>query len=383
MSGLTDKFDLLNKLPFPPAGKTGWPWDEQTNSEIYSGLNYFPKISIVTPSFNQGRFLEQTIRSILLQNYPNLEYIIIDGGSSDETVDIIRRYEQWIHYWVSEKDKGQTHAINKGLRRGSGEIFHWINSDDFYYKDCFKNLAENFRSPEVYVVAGNYRFFHDNGENKERIVKFNLEDSLEETIAHSAINQPSTFFRLDKFKALGDLDERLEYVMDQEIWKRFLFKYGQKNIKIIDKNLNNFRYHKESKTFRGHFIKEYFTIFYSIARKAGMEKHCRLIEKIYGEAIDKNFDLKYKFASEDLALVKKTINSFIFLKARNAFGEKNFELLRVCFNTLEWHWLNEHQKRILMKLKIKSRIIRYKLTPILNIFSKTFKETESQPESSS
>lgn len=381
MISKTGKIGLLNKLPACPKDKSGWPWTEETNPEIYNDLYYIPKISIVTPSFNQGQYIEQTIRSILLQNYPNLEYIIIDGESSDNTLDIIRQYEQWINHWGSEKDRGQTHAVNKGIRRCSGEIFHWINSDDFYYKDCFKNLAENFQSSEVYVVAGNYRFFHDNGANKERIVNFKLEDSLEETIAYSAINQPSTFFRLDKLKDLGDLDERLEYVMDQDIWKRYLFKYGLTNIKIVNKNLTHFRYHRESKTFRGHFTKEYFTIFYSIAEKAGMIKHCRLIEKIYEEEIDKNFNSKYEFTPDDLILVKKAINSFIFHEARNAFAAKNFELLKLCFYTLEWQWLNEHQKRILLKLKIKSKIIQYKLTPVLKLLSKTFKEAQSQPES--
>ena len=91
----------------------------------------YPKISIVTPSFNQGKYIEQTIQSVLTQNYPNLEYIIIDGGSTDKTVDIIKKYEQQLSYWVTEPDKGQTDAINKGFAKCTGEIFNWINSDDF------------------------------------------------------------------------------------------------------------------------------------------------------------------------------------------------------------------------------------------------------------
>jgi len=99
-----------------------------------------PKLSIVTPSFNQGRFLEETILSVLNQEYPNLEYLIIDGGSTDETVDVIRRYEDRINFWVSEKDRGQVHAINKGIEKTTGDIFGFINSDDVYLPGTFDTV---------------------------------------------------------------------------------------------------------------------------------------------------------------------------------------------------------------------------------------------------
>src|SRR5215468_10026487 len=105
-----------------------------------------PKLSIVTPSFNQGRFLEETIRSVLTQNYPNLEYIIIDGGSTDETVDVIRKYQDKVNYWVSEKDRGQVDAINKGIEKCTGDIFGFINSDDVYLPGTFSAVIEHFQA---------------------------------------------------------------------------------------------------------------------------------------------------------------------------------------------------------------------------------------------
>src|SRR5262245_16909311 len=133
----------LAELPPPPVGKIGWPWTIETlklPSVSSDGLPW-PSISIVTPSYNQGQFIEETIRSVLLQGYPNLEYIIIDGGSKDQTVDIIHKYEPWLTYWVSRKDRGQAHAINDGLRRASGTIFNWINSDDVLAPNALATIA--------------------------------------------------------------------------------------------------------------------------------------------------------------------------------------------------------------------------------------------------
>ena len=134
---------MLNHLPPPPPGKTGWPWTEESDPlpPLQPDNNPWPRISIVTPSFNQGQFIEETIRSILLQNYPNLEYIIIDGGSTDNSLEIIRKYESWITYWVSEPDNGQSQAINKGFKKCTGDLVNWICSDDLLCKNALYNMA--------------------------------------------------------------------------------------------------------------------------------------------------------------------------------------------------------------------------------------------------
>ena len=135
----------LFKLPAAPAGKTGWPWTVETSqlADTMPDGRPWPRISVVTPSFNQGQFIEEAIRSVLLQGYPNLEYIIVDGGSTDALIDIIRRYTPWISSWFSERDDGQSDAINKGLGVATGEIVSWLNSDDLVTPDAFQNRRQH------------------------------------------------------------------------------------------------------------------------------------------------------------------------------------------------------------------------------------------------
>jgi len=360
---------LLSILPDPPEGKKGWPWTEETDLKIYKGFSSIPMISIVTPSFNQGMYIEQTIRSVLLQNYPGLEYIIIDGGSTDNTVEIIKKYERWLKFWVSEKDRGQTSAINKGLLKCGGEIFNWLNSDDYYSRGCFKYLAENFQDKNTDIVAGKYRFFFEN-ENKDKIIELKLRSTIEESIALVAVNQPSTFFRLSVLRSLGELDENLNYLMDQDIWKKYLFKYGQEKIKIIDNVLVSFRYHHDSKTSQFNFINEYFGIYYSIAGIAGMQRHQEVLKIIYGEEIVSGYNFKFNFSKEKIKLAKKVINSLFLFNARTAYTGKNISQLKLWLSVIENKWLNEKQKNDLLILKVKTNLIKFKLGPVIDMINK-------------
>ena len=208
----------------------------------------WPKISIVTPSYNQGKYIEQTILSVINQNYPNLEYIIIDGGSTDETVDIIKKYEQHITYWVSEKDNGQSHAINKGIEKCTGELFNWLNSDDWYEPDTLLKIANEFMNDtSLEFVSGFENHVYENGET----IIYNgtyLNKTIEQTIETCEVAQPSTFFKLDSIKTIGGVSNDLHYVMDGHIWIRLLLIKGFNHFKKIDKTLVNFRYHESSKS---------------------------------------------------------------------------------------------------------------------------------------
>ena len=151
----------LSELPTPPRGKRGWPLTEETPQlpDTMPDGQPWPGVSIVTPSYNQGRFIEETIRSVLLQGYPDLEYIIIDNSSVDNSVEIIRKYEKWLTYWVSEPDKAQSQAINKGFEKATSEIYAWLNSDDYLLKDALKNVAHAYRaSPKAGAWRGGSLF---------------------------------------------------------------------------------------------------------------------------------------------------------------------------------------------------------------------------------
>ena len=210
----------------------------------------YPKISIVTPSFNQGRYIEQTILSVIDQNYPNLEYIIIDGGSTDNTVEIIKKYEKHLSYWVSEPDKGQTDAINKGFAKCTGDIFNWINSDDYYEPGVLLRLGELFISnPSTEVICGNEWYFHDS----DPLVKVlhtgsTIRKSIYETIREGIIVQPATFFKIACIKDFFPLDNSLRYLMDRQLWWNYLLQYGQQNIMQTDIVFTNFRLHAASKS---------------------------------------------------------------------------------------------------------------------------------------
>jgi glycosyltransferase involved in cell wall biosynthesis len=240
----------LNELPSPPPDKTGWPWTEQSPvlPERMPDGSEWPKISIVTPSFNQGQFIEETIRSVLLQNYPNLEYIIMDGGSTDESVEIIKKYAPWLTYWVSEKDEGQSDAINKGFSMANGDILAWLNSDDFFVEQTFKNVSLNLGLDAPNWLIGECYFFNADSNRRTLVAPANIitPESLLQWYAGNGFSQPSTFWNRMIFEKSGALDKSLSYVMDIDLWYRL----SKISVPIvINKVLSSYRIHDLAKTF--------------------------------------------------------------------------------------------------------------------------------------
>lgn len=206
-----------------------WVWREEKIKmpTLMSDGNPWPKVSVITPSYNQGKYIEETIRSVTMQGYPNLEYIIIDGGSGDDTLAIIKKYSQEITYWVSEKDNGQTHALNKGLERATGDILAYLNSDDLYMPYTFKLVAELFRTHRLNWLTGiQSRLVYEEviSPKRDAVKLFNRELYRKGYHIGSLFGwnqQCSTFWSKHLFDQVGrKFDESFNHAMDIDMWIR-------------------------------------------------------------------------------------------------------------------------------------------------------------------
>lgn len=241
-------FLLLHELPTPPQGKCGWPWNVEPSAlrPVKNDI-YWPVISVITPSYNQGAFLEETIRSVLFQGYPNLEYIVIDGGSTDGTLDILKQYQKFFHYWVSEKDFGQSHAINKGFRQSSGEILCWLNSDDVMKPGTLHAVARQLRTnacpgwligaSEMIGTQGQ-SFGIQRVEQIDHAFFFAWSDTV-------WIPQQSTFWNRAMWERVAPVREDLTYAMDVALWLKMI-EYA---IPLLTSRvLSCYRFHDDCKT---------------------------------------------------------------------------------------------------------------------------------------
>ncbi|MFM9987018.1 glycosyltransferase family 2 protein [Flavobacterium sp.] len=227
-----------------------WPWNFTSDDVNQDENKQLPKITIVTPSYNQADFLEETILSIINQKYPNLEYIIIDGGSTDNSVEIIKKYEKHIDYWVSEKDYGQSHALNKGFSRATGDILNWINSDDVLCENALKTIADAYlkRTSDNIVIVGNG--YDMNGDSKiigNRMV-YNCDNKAENNFIKFIGNptQQSIFFSKKIYQEAGGINPMIRYPMDIDLY--YKFGYFKPEVIIIKEFLSAFRKHDQSKT---------------------------------------------------------------------------------------------------------------------------------------
>ncbi len=203
-------------------GSRGWIWIEQESVSRVGPPDgdSWPRVSIVTPSFNQAQFLEETIRSVLLQDYSNLEYIVIDGGSTDGSLEIIRKYANQLAFWVSEQDQGQSDAINKGLAKATGEIVAYLNSDDLYCPHAIRRAVEFLTAhPDVGIIYGDFSVVDETSRVRHACV-VPPPFSLSRLLLWNLIPQPTAFVRREILDVTGPFDVTLHFCMDYDLWVR-------------------------------------------------------------------------------------------------------------------------------------------------------------------
>lgn len=233
------------QLPSPlKKGRTGFPWDEDSTIGANPKVNY-PKISIVTPSYQQGEFLEETIRSVLMQNYPNLEYIVLDGGSTDDSIAILKHYDEFITHWVSEADEGQTDAINKGFLLSSGEIMGWLNSDDLLQPNALFHIAHTFMNDEsIHLVTGLRKVID---KNSNLIYNFFHGRPTYDYVRHICdIGQETTYWRRSLWETIGVLDTNFNFALDYDYWQRSI--HSGYEFTLIPEYIGALRVHNQAKS---------------------------------------------------------------------------------------------------------------------------------------
>jgi glycosyltransferase involved in cell wall biosynthesis len=247
----------LNDLPSPPPDKTGWPWTEETPQlpDTMPDGSSWPRIGIVTPSYNQEAFIEETIRSVLLQGYPNLEYVVIDGGSADDSVAIIRQYAPWLTHWVSEPDNGQAHAIDKGFARCTADLLGWINSDDLLLPGAVGRFSlAHQRVPEAILLGDVINFHEESGYHQLLEHQGITFDRLVEPWRHDIRwHQPGIYFPRTLYRQAGSLDETLRCAFDRDWMCRAL---QIAPVHYLHVPVARFRLHDESKTMRFNWFQE-------------------------------------------------------------------------------------------------------------------------------
>lgn len=220
-----------------------WPWADLPQAQATPRR---PRVSVVTPSLNQGEPLEACIRSVALQRPSSLslEHLVIDGGSTDRSVKVLRRYSPWLSYWSSENDRGQSHAINKGLQLANGEWIYWLNSDDLLGPRAFAGLDDLLSQDRLHWILGRRTWLcGDSLRVWEPYPEIRLEDLLYD---HIRLSQPAILVRRSALNALGPLREDLHYAMDYELWIRIFLKFGPPH--VVDRTVGIVRPHGEAKS---------------------------------------------------------------------------------------------------------------------------------------
>ena len=258
-------------------------------------MSSFPRISIVVPSYNQAQFLEDTITSILNQDYPNLELFVVDGGSKDHSVEIIKNYEHKINWWVSEKDKGQSDAINKGFKKATGDIITWINSDDLLTEGALHKVADHFSKlpDDVGLIHGGITIFRD-----EEVIKSDWgykDPSIERNLAGMAFSQPAAFFKKKYFDQVGgSVSVDLHFGMDYDLYSKLALVCRFVPVREV---FAKYRLHDASKTVteQHKFIEDWARVFFNLCKNLEWIDTINEMKKALGVNDDLDYFKEFSF----------------------------------------------------------------------------------------
>lgn len=266
-------------------------------------------VSIITPSFNQARYLERTIRSVLEQDYPRIEYIVVDGASADGSVEIVKKYADKLAWWVSESDSGQADAVNKGLARAKGEILAWLNSDDYYLPGAVSAAVKVFAEhPDVLLVYGNMLAVDDNDKPFNALNYRQL--TLQDLLCFQIIGQPAVFFRRSALEKAGVLDSTFHFLLDHHLWIR-IAQHGK--ILHVNQTWAAARYHAEAKNRAkaAEFGREAFRILDWAKSQPGLGEAIRPVER-RARASAHRVDARYLLdAGQSVSALKAWTRAFI------------------------------------------------------------------------
>jgi glycosyltransferase involved in cell wall biosynthesis len=301
-------------------------------------------------------FIEETIESVISQNYPALEYIIIDGGSTDGSIDIIKKYERHLHYWISEKDNGQTDAINKGLAKSSGDIVNWLNSDDYYEKNALSTVAEAFSDTKITCVTGRSRKF-DSGNtllySKGTTI---FPGNAAKSIGWARVDQPETFFRKSAITEFIPMSTGMKYLMDRELWINYLLLNGMEGIKSIDRTLVHFRMHPQSKTSTqlAYFQAEHDTLFYNLADAYSLKQR-EIIGQFF--IIEKNLQLRKPPLNHKKEFIEEVINYYLLFRANELYAQNQAEAAGKIFNVVKEDLLAKEDRATMKRLRFRNKYV--------------------------